>query len=1254
MAFITAETRSDLIALAVGMLNQAPSNSLLDELIALSTAGGSLADAAEHIAKTDAFKAEYPSFQTAEQYATEIFDNITTGGTVTAAIRTAVIELATGYLTSGEMSKSGLAAAIIDFLSQPAALLNSDFADIAQSVQNRSAAAEYFVVTKELGGSSDAELAAAIASVTSDADTLTAANAAADAAADGGDVALGQTFTLTIGEDNIEGNSLDNTFTAKVVQNSVGEQTNQLGTGDEINGFDGNDILSARVQAASGLNEGASSGIAPITVDVEEAHFTVYDVSELGDTQAIINAKDMLGLNRVGSIQSDNSLVIQNLTTLTDSGVYADRRDTEEMTIRMDHTGNGDVVDGAASLSVYFDNDYLLSGSASTDSAFFYLLDREAADATPATPLARINVQGIEFSIDGVAKQIRIAAEDLAPFIGGVDGTAALTGTQGTHAGYVALLQAALAAAQADDPDLANVTITLDPTNVSEFGLDDTPLAVPAPAIVVSVGDGQVIAPRRFLTFEDALGDFDVYAESADAALTSTEDPIAVQVELDKVGRGSDGGALVIGAMSTDGTNTWTTDTSAMEQGIELFNITVEGDNTQASSLSFLESTNNTLQTVNVAWATGSVADLEIGNSNTTGALANGAVDDDDDGLANATTARNNAMKDVRTFTAANNNSETLLNGTVNTTNVTLNAEITDEAVAKYMDRVDVDADATADNANFVYTTGAGNDSINVNVSQTNLAASGTGAREDFSLAIATGAGNDTVTTQIGDGVGTDGAGTALAWQINNANQENLSIDTGAGNDTIWVNGSGTWQIDAGAGNDAIYSDSGARQLADTDGDGTDDLESNAVWVFNSADQTNADATAQNAEALESAAGATTTTAIANMSLTVSYYGLTATVEVADTHGNTGDVVTDLDINNAIKAAISGDVYLSNLLAAEDGTGNTLVVRSLTDGVMEEDALTVTIATTAANAAQTAAGAAAPTAAQQTALGFTAGVANAGGRYDAAFMDVVDGAGRADLTGADSVQANSNTIDAGAGTDTVILGTSVLSTETVDVDDGAADVVFNASAGATIDVDILDTVISSTGIIIAGGAGAVAVGAAGAITGTVGADTITGTAGIDTIDGGAGNDTISGGAGADVITGGTGADTLTGGADADDFILASGDTGATVATADTITDFATGSDSIALGGAAGTDGTAGGNMLSADGSGMAGLAAVITAADVAFDGTVIYYVAYDVAGSGDGYLLFDEDANGTFDDDEALVILGDIGAAADFVFGDIV
>ena len=201
MAFITAETRSDLIELSVAMLKQAPSAALLEELIALSVGGGSLADAADHIAKTAAFKAEYPSFQTAEQYAAEIFDNITTGGTVTADIRTAVIELATGMLTSGSVTKAGLALAIAEYLAAPAALLNTDFADIAQSFQNRADAAEYFVVTKELGGSTDAELAAAIASVTSDAATLTAANTAADATASAEAVVAGQTFTLTTGLD---------------------------------------------------------------------------------------------------------------------------------------------------------------------------------------------------------------------------------------------------------------------------------------------------------------------------------------------------------------------------------------------------------------------------------------------------------------------------------------------------------------------------------------------------------------------------------------------------------------------------------------------------------------------------------------------------------------------------------------------------------------------------------------------------------------------------------------------------------------------------------------------------------------------------------------------------------------------------------------------------------------------------------------------------------------------------------------------
>lgn len=70
--------------------------------------------------------------------------------------------------------------------------------------------------------------------------------------------------------------------------------------------------------------------------------------------------------------------------------------------------------------------------------------------------------------------------------------------------------------------------------------------------------------------------------------------------------------------------------------------------------------------------------------------------------------------------------------------------------------------------------------------------------------------------------------------------------------------------------------------------------------------------------------------------------------------------------------------------------------------------------------------------------------------------------------------------------------------------------------------------------------------------------TVIGSPSKDKITGGAGADTISAGKGNDIINGGVGADTLTGGAGADRFIFAN------FATADKITDFATGADSIRI------------------------------------------------------------------------------------------
>ena len=185
------------------------------------------------------------------------------------------------------------------------------------------------------------------------------------------------------------------------------------------------------------------------------------------------------------------------------------------------------------------------------------------------------------------------------------------------------------------------------------------------------------------------------------------------------MGRDGDGGDLVIGGME--------------DEGIDTFHVEVRVVQTEIHQAASLSSTNNFLKEVYVEADTGAAASLEIGNGNTGGALPNGAGA----GNNNQTTAMNNALVDVRVFDAASFD-----NG------VTVHASVTDASVAKYMDRGDTAADPSADNANFAYSTGAGNDTVNVSVSQANLAASGT-VNRSFSMSVASGDGNDSVTMQL-------------------------------------------------------------------------------------------------------------------------------------------------------------------------------------------------------------------------------------------------------------------------------------------------------------------------------------------------------------------------------------------------------------------------------------------------------------------------------------------------------------------------
>lgn len=79
-----------------------------------------------------------------------------------------------------------------------------------------------------------------------------------------------------------------------------------------------------------------------------------------------------------------------------------------------------------------------------------------------------------------------------------------------------------------------------------------------------------------------------------------------------------------------------------------------------------------------------------------------------------------------------------------------------------------------------------------------------------------------------------------------------------------------------------------------------------------------------------------------------------------------------------------------------------------------------------------------------------------------------------------------------------------------------------------------------------------------ALDGGDGIDHLEGGLDNDTLIGGVGNDTLYGQDGIDVVNGGAGVDFLNGGAGADRFVFAGGDSGATIATADRIGDFAQG------------------------------------------------------------------------------------------------
>lgn len=148
------------------------------------------------------------------------------------------------------------------------------------------------------------------------------------------------------------------------------------------------------------------------------------------------------------------------------------------------------------------------------------------------------------------------------------------------------------------------------------------------------------------------------------------------------------------------------------------------------------------------------------------------------------------------------------------------------------------------------------------------------------------------------------------------------------------------------------------------------------------------------------------------------------------------------------------------------------------------------------------------------------------------------GAGNDTINFAAATLTNGDTVDGGAGADTLNIVDdtavtdldNVTNVETINITNTSASLYTTVdalvAAGATLTVNALAAFDLTFN-------GAAETNGSFVITGNAGADTITGGALADTIDGGTGADSITGGAGNDVLTGGLLSDTIAGGAGSD-------------------------------------------------------------------------------------------------------------------------
>ena len=257
---ITAETRQDIMELAVAANNAAPGTTLLSDLVAMSTSGKSLLEIADSLASSASFVATYPTFQTATEFATEFLGNLVPEASADAVAEgVTIIE---GMLAAGDSRGK----VILEAASYLAALdeSNASFGTSAALFNHRVEVATYHTITSEA-----AAPWAIPASVTSSDDSVATGKGAVDTALTPGAAApdAAKSISLTTGIDTSTGGTGNDSFNALPTT---------LTTGDVLDGGAGSDTLSltASITAATSVLGFSTSNIETAAINLVDGDAT--------------------------------------------------------------------------------------------------------------------------------------------------------------------------------------------------------------------------------------------------------------------------------------------------------------------------------------------------------------------------------------------------------------------------------------------------------------------------------------------------------------------------------------------------------------------------------------------------------------------------------------------------------------------------------------------------------------------------------------------------------------------------------------------------------------------------------------------------------------------------------------------------------------------------------------------------------------------------------------------------------------------